>query len=313
LLRSFYFAIDSAGLAIVDDLTMSTVAIGLVLLSALFHALRSLFTKESGDKQIFLWLYSICALLFFTPPFFYFLHKAGITSPAAYTWSIGSGFIHFLYWLFLTSAYKEGDLSRVYPIMRSSPALVLIIAILFLGEKVSIPGLIGILLVASGVYIINMKQLSGEELLAPVKSITHDRSTQFAFLTLISVALYSVVDKLAVNYIHPVLFAFFHLLFGMCFYTPYILLTKSSVEILKEWKSGPGKIIMSGVIGIVGYALILIAFTIERVSYIVSLRQTSVVFAVLMGSYFLKEKHGGIRLAGALIIFIGGFLISLAK
>jgi uncharacterized membrane protein len=70
---------------------------------------------------------------------------------------------------------------------------------------------------------------------------------------------------------------------------------------------------MSGIIGIVGYALILFAFTIERVSYIISLRQISIVFAVLMGSHFLKEKHQGIRLTGALIIFVGGFLISLAK
>jgi uncharacterized membrane protein len=70
---------------------------------------------------------------------------------------------------------------------------------------------------------------------------------------------------------------------------------------------------MSGIISIVGYTLILVAFTIERVSYIVSLRQTSIVFAVLMGSHLLKEKHGGIRLTGALIIFAGGFLISLAR
>jgi drug/metabolite transporter (DMT)-like permease len=122
-----------------------------------------------------------------------------------------------------------------------------------------------------------------------------------------------MADKLAVNYIHPLLFAFFHLFFGMCYYTPYIIFTKNTAEIKKEWNSGPARIIMSGIFGIVGYALILIAFTIERVSYIVSLRQVSVVFAVLMGSYFLKEKHGGIRLAGALTIFLGGFLISLAE
>jgi drug/metabolite transporter (DMT)-like permease len=292
---------------------MSTIAIGLVLLSALFHALRSLFTKESGDKQVFLWLYSIFALLFFAPLFFYFLYRVGINNPAAYAWCAGSGFIHFLYWLFLTNAYKEGDLSHVYPIMRSSPALVLVIAILFLGEQVSFQGVAGILLVAVGVYIINMKRISGEELLAPVKSVVHDRSTQFAFLTLISVAIYSVVDKMAVTHIHPVLFAFFHLLFGMCYYTPYIVLTKKYAKIKKEWNSGAVRIIMSGIIGIVGYALILVAFTIERVSYIVSLRQTSIVFAVLMGSHLLKEKHRAIRLAGALIIFAGGFLISLAK
>ena len=292
---------------------MSTLAIGLVLLSALFHALRSLFTKESGDKQIFLWLYSLFALLFFSPLFFFFLYRVGIDNPAAYAWCAGSGFTHFLYWLFLTNAYKEGDLSHVYPIMRSSPALVLVIAILFLGEQVSLQGVTGILLVAVGVYIINMKQISGEELLAPLKSLAHDRSTQFAFLTLIAVAFYSVVDKMAVDYIHPILFAFFHLFFGMCYYTPYIIFTKNAAKIKKEWHSGPGRIILSGVIGIVGYALILFAFTIERVSYIVSLRQTSIVFAVLMGSHFLKEKHGGIRLAGALIIFIGGFLISMAE
>jgi uncharacterized membrane protein len=292
---------------------MSSIAIGLVLLSALFHALRSLFTKESGDKQIFLWLYSLFALLFFTPLFIYFLYRVGMTKPAAYAWCAGSGFIHFLYWLFLTSAYKEGDLSHVYPIMRSSPALVLMIAVLLLGEQVSAQGVTGILLVAAGVYIINMKQISGAELLAPVKSIAHDRSTQFAFLTLISVAFYSIVDKMAVRYIHPILFAFLHLFFGMCYYTPYIVFTRNAAQIKKEWRSGALRIIMSGIIGIVGYALILVAFTIERVSYIVGLRQTSIVFAVFMGSHFLKEKHRGIRLTGALIIFAGGFLISLAK
>ena len=99
----------------------------------------------------------------------------------------------------------------------------------------------------------------------------------------------------------------------MCYYTPYIVLTKNFTKIKKEWNSGAVRIIMSGIIGIVGYALILVAFTIERVSYIVSLRQTSIVFAVLMGSHLLKVKHRAIRLAGALIIFAGGFLISLAK
>jgi uncharacterized membrane protein len=143
---------------------MSALAIGLVLLSALFHALRSLFTKESGDKQVFLWLYSIFALVFFSPLFFYFLYRVGISNPAAYAWCAGSGFIHFLYWLFLTSAYKEGDLSHVYPIMRSSPALVLLIAVLLLGEQVSVQGVTGILLVAAGVYIINLKEISGRQL-----------------------------------------------------------------------------------------------------------------------------------------------------
>ena len=292
---------------------MSALAIALVLISALCHALRSLFTKESGDKQIFLWLYSLFALLFFSPLFLYFLHRVGIPQPVAYAWCFGSGFIHFLYWLFLTNSYQKGDLSHVYPIMRSSPALVLVIAVLFLGERVSFQGVCGILLVASGVYIINMKQISADDLLEPIKAIANDRSTRFAFLTLLSVAFYSIVDKLAVNHIHPVLSTFIHLFCGMCFYTPYILLAKNAEMIRKEWHSGLGRIIASGVLGIFGYMLILVSFTVERVSYIVGLRQTSIVFAVLLGSHILKEKHRGIRLTGSFIIFVGGFLISLAK
>ena len=256
-------------------------------------------------------LYNGVALFF--SAVFYISFPGGYQQPGSLCLVRGFGVYPLLYWIFLTNAYKEGDLSHVYPIMRSSPALVLVIAILFLGEQVSFQGVTGILLVAAGVYIINMKRISGEQLIAPVKSLAHDRSTQFAFLTLISVALYSIVDKSAVNHIHPVLFAFFHLFFGMCYYTPYIFITKKAGEIKNEWQSGRGRIIISGIIGIVGYALILFAFTMERVSYIVSLRQVSVVFAVLMGSHFLKEKHQGIRLTGALIIFAGGFLISLAK
>jgi drug/metabolite transporter (DMT)-like permease len=197
--------------------------------------------------------------------------------------------------------------------MRSSPALVLIFAVFFLGEQVSFEGVAGILLVAVGVYIINMKHLSGDELLEPFRSIGSDRSTRFAFLTLISVGFYSIIDKMAVNYMHPILFAFFHLFCGMCYYTPYILLTKKVDAIKSEWHIGRVHAVLAGVIGIIGYSLILIAFTIERVSYIVGLRQLSVVFAVLMGSFRLKEKHSGIRLSGAVIIFAGCFLISMAR
>jgi len=73
---------------------MSALAIALVLISALFHALRSLFTKESGDKQIFLWLYSIFALLFYSPLFFSFFtvwaspilwHTPGVLGPDLFT------------------------------------------------------------------------------------------------------------------------------------------------------------------------------------------------------------------------------------
>ena len=158
-----------------------------------------------------------------------------------------------------------------------------------------------------------MKRLAFSDFFAPIKAIKSHRATQFAFLTLFSVAAYSLVDKVAVGKIHPVLFAFFHLFFGMVFYTIYLSITKERSIVKTEWAASRKTIVANGFLGIFGYSFILMAFTIERVSYIVGLRQLSILFAVLMGGHLLKEKHQAIRLTGACIIFAGAFLISTAE
>ena len=292
---------------------MNSVAVLMVVLSALLHATRNLFTKESLDKQVFLWWYSIFGMLFFSPLFVVILVRRGLGGKEMIPICFLSGFIHFLYWLFHTRAYESGDLSRVYPIMRSSPALVLLVAVTFLGERVTALGTAGILLVGAGIYIINMQAVNAEELLAPLRSLAADRSTRYAFLTLLSVTAYSIVDKLAVQQIHPIIFAFLHLSIGMLFFTPYILKTKSRSVILQVWQTHRKTILANGLLGVFGYLLILAAFTMEKVSYVVGLRQLSIVFAVLMGGKLLGEKHQTIRLSASLVIFVGAFLISFAK
>ena len=292
---------------------MNILVIALVILSALFHAFRNLFTKQSFDKQIFLWWYEIFGMLYYLPFFVYFLFIKGFPDLNAYKWCAASGFIHFIYWIFLTKAYDRGDISQVYPIIRSSPALVLLFAVLILDERVSSQGFLGVLLVTFGVYIINLRKLMWQELLASIRSITNYRAIQYAFFALCSVTAYSIVDKISVSYIHPVLFTFFHILFGMIFYTVYIAHTKNRNLIKIEWSSNRKGILISGFLNVFGYSLILITFTIERVSYIVGLRQLSIVFVVLLGSFILKEKYQMIRLIGSMIIFTGVILISIAK
>jgi len=292
---------------------MNIFIIAIVIISALFHALRNLLTKQSLDKQVFLWWYEILGMMYYLPFLIYFLFREGFPDPFAYYWCAVSGFIHFIYWIFLTKAFDRGDLSHVYPIIRSSPALVLLFAIIILDEKISTQGLCGVLLVTFGVYIINLKKLMWQEFLASIRSMTNHKAIQYALLALCSVTAYSIVDKVSVGYIHPVLFTFFHLLFGMIYYTIYIAYTKNTDLIKIEWTLNRKGILTSGFLNVFGYSLILIAFTFERVSYIVGLRQISIVFVVLMGSYILKEKYQMIRLIGSMIIFIGVFLISFAK
>lgn len=291
---------------------MNTLAVFLIILSALMHAFRNLFTKKANDKQIFVWWYEIVAMIVFFPLFLYFLITKGIANPFYFVIGVAAGLIHFLYWYFLAKSYEQGDLSHVYPIMRSDPSFVLLFSVIILKENVSLVGVIGVLTVAIGVYAINLKKFSITEISNPLKDIFKEKHTQFALLTALSVAVYSIVDKVGVSYVHPILHIYFLTIFAFALFTPYIFKTKSKKLIMEEWVASKKEIIISGIIGISGYCLILIAFTMENVSYVVGLRQLSILFAVLLGGHILKEKHKLLRLTAAIIIFIGVYLIAIA-
>jgi uncharacterized membrane protein len=291
---------------------MHPLAILLVLLSAAMHAFRNFFNKKAVDKQAFVWWYEVFGLVFFTPLFLFTLLREGTNTHISIAFIFLSGFVHFIYWYFLTKALEKGDLSLIYPIMRSSPALVLIFSITILGEDVSVLGVTGILLVAIGVYTINMESLVLSELFRPFRAMTRDRAIQFAFLTLFSVACYTLVDKIAVSRMHPVIFAYIFFWISLSLFSGYIFKAKSTDVLKKEWTLHKGSILVCGVLSIFGYFLILVAFTMERMSYVAGLRQLSIVFAVLLGGHLLKEKNKKIRIASSVIIFIGAYLITIA-
>jgi uncharacterized membrane protein len=291
---------------------MHPLAILLVLLSAAMHAFRNFFNKKALDKQAFVWWYEVFGLIFFTPLFLFTLLHEGTNTHISIAFIFLSGFVHFIYWYFLSKALEKGDLSLIYPIMRSSPALVLIFSITILGEDVSALGVTGILLVAIGVYTINMESLALSELFRPFRAMTRDRAIQFAFLTLFSVAGYTLVDKIAVSQMHPVIFAYIYPWISLSLFSGFIFKAKSSGVLKKEWALHKGSILVCGVLSIFGYFLILVAFTMERMSYVVGLRQLSIVFAVLLGGHLLKEENKKIRIASSIIIFLGAYLITVA-
>ena len=291
---------------------MHPTAILLVLLSAVMHAFRSFFNKKALDKQAFVWWYEVLGILFFTPLFLFTLLHEGTNTHISIPFILLSGFVHFIYWYFLTKALDKGDLSLIYPIMRSSPAIVLIFSLTILGEDVSVLGIAGILLVAIGVYTINMESLALSELSRPFRAMTRYRAIQFAFLTLFSVAGYTLVDKLAVSQMHPVIFAYIYPWISLSLFSGYIFKAKPKDVLKKEWRAHKGPILICGVLSIFGYFLILLAFTMERMSYVAGLRQLSIVFAVLLGGHLLKEKNIRIRVASSIIIFIGAYLITIA-
>ena len=80
---------------------------------------------------------------------------------------------------------------------------------------------------------------------------------------------------------------------------------------MPEWRRNRRNILLVALIQFLGYLLILYAMTLTKVSYIVAIRQISVVFAVLMGTAVLKEKYSFVRLVASAFIFLGVFLIGI--
>lgn len=247
----------------------------------------------------------------YLPLFIYFLLQEGITI-IGLQFIVLSGIVHCFYWYFLSRAYEDGDLSHVYPIMRSSPAIVFLLAITLLGEKVTTLGVLGMCTILGGVYSINLQRISGRGFLEPLISF-RERSTQYALLTAVTVAMYSITDKIAVAHVHPIVFVYCITVFVMIFNTVYVFIVKKRHLVWQELKSHPKMIISNGFLTMFSYLLILFALTFERTSYVTSIRQLSVVFGVIFGGHILREKHAMIRLSASLLILIGVICIALAS
>lgn len=278
----------------------------LVVASALFHALWNLLAKGGDDKVAFMWLMNFTSLFTSLPVFILLLSDWGLPLSVV-PYMVVSGLAEASYFFSLGKAYEHGDLSLVYPIARSSPLFLFALAVLFLGEEVTPIGVLGILTVVLGVYMLHLRSLSLRDLLAPVASI-RTRASQFALLAALSTSVYSLVDKVGVLKVGPILYAFWLDLFVTVFLTP-LALRKGGSYLASEWRIHRLRITLSGFLMRVGYLMVLLAMSMAQVSYIISIRQLSVVIGSFLGVELLGEKHGRIRMIASTIIFIGVLIL----
>ena len=298
--------------------TMQTpLSIVFVLLSAFFHALWNYYGKASRSPQLFfLWI----GVFTMGVAVLAFALQLPIAPRSVWGYIAASGVIHFFYWVCLSRAYMSGEISYVYPIARSAPGFIPFFAFLFLDERLSVQGLIGIFFIVFSIYLLQQRAggLTFKELLRYLRR----PASVWAFATLGTVVTYSLIDKagMAKFYAHsaqqhpwqPVTYFLTESVITMILYGGYILLFSSLQEVAdigrREWK----KIIVTGLLCMLSYMLILYVYMTESVSYVVALRQSSVIFAVLLGGYLLKESQTKLRFAAAVVMVIGVLLISTA-
>lgn len=299
------------------ETVQNPISIVLVLFSAFFHALWNYYGKASRSPQLFFFWIGIFTV---SVAVLCFALQLPIAPKPVWIYIIASGIIHFFYWLCLSRAYMSGEISYVYPIARSAPGFIPFFAFLFLDEQLSARGLVGIFLILFSIYLLQLRGggLTFKDLLVYIKR----PASVWAFSTLGTVIAYSLIDKAGMSefYSHstqrhawqPVSYFLTESIIAMVLYGSYIMLWFPSREITdigrREWK----KVLATGVLSMLSYTIILYVYMTESVSYVVALRQCSVIFAVLLGGYLLKESQTKLRFMAAVVMVIGMFLIATA-
>ncbi len=291
---------------------MSAVELGLVLCSAVLHAVWSVFIKGSGDPLAFNLLHKVApvtGMLLLLP----FVELAEI--PTA-VWGLLAltGLIHGFYFYWLSRAFQLGDLTLVYPIARSTPAFLPLVAVPLLGESISPGGALGIAIVVAGIWFVHAgRGLTWTSLGGP--------AAVFAYLTLAATVGYSITDKAAMtgfasaDWSSPVPRALVFVLLlttASAFVFVPLVLRERGAGLLRGWtRRDLGSATLASCISLLSYGLILKALETAPVSYVVAARQTSVLFAIALGSFWLGERPGLLRVAGGAATVVGVVLIAL--
>ena len=216
---------------------------------------------------------------------------------------VATGLIHAVYFRLLAAAYEHGEISLVYPIARGSGiALTAVLAVLFLKESFGVAGAIGVGLIA-----VSIPSLC----LTSQRKGMHTRAVALALGTGGSIVVYSLVDKIGVGYISPVVYIWSMFLIAAVALTPFVMWRyRGTVRQIAKQYIGYALIIGVGSLG--SYLMILFAFTTQPVGYVVAVRESAIIWGSLAGIVFLKERFTIVKIAVTCLIVIGIICIKMS-
>jgi uncharacterized membrane protein len=285
---------------------MTGAAIALVLLSALLHAAWNFFSKGSADRWAFFFGQGAAFVVFYAPLFLWQWPHARIDG-MGWVWVSASAATHAGYAIYLLKAYDAGDLSVAYPLSRTAPILVAAWDMLTIRGQLTVGGLLGVLLAGIGALVLQLPALRTRG----GRAVLGDSVTRYALLTALFIAAFTIADKQGVAHVDT--FTYMYLIsWGEFVVIGALLGREAAPRTLNELRTNSRPLLFTGIVAPFSYLMILWVLTTTPASYVLGLRQTSIVFGVILGRVFLGEGETRYRLAGAGIIAAGSALIAAA-
>jgi drug/metabolite transporter (DMT)-like permease len=261
-----------------------------VLGAALLHASWNALVKASPDKQLdtvgLAASAGIVALLL--APF--------LAMPAreSWPWLGGSILVHILYFMFLAGAYRWGELSYTYPIMRGGgPMIVALVGAFVLGEVLPWKETLGIVLICAGI----LAFASGK----------HDRrATLFAVANAVVIAAYTLIDAEGARSSEaPVSYTLWFFIANGVAITTMGGLSRGAATVTAYLRRHWMRTGIGGICSLAAYGIALWAMTRAPVALVAVLRETAVIFGAILGALFLNEKMTRRRLAATGAVMAG--------
>ncbi len=281
---------------------LTWVIFGWVLFGALLHASWNALVKSSSDKSLDTVLIHAFGSLLALPLVLW----VGWPAPEAWPFIAASITVHIAYYLLLTAAYKTGDLGLTYPLMRgTAPLLVALGSAAFLGEHLSMAAWMGVLGVSAGVLVLGFPMAKQQS-----------KAIAFALANAVVIAIYTVIDAKGARVSGDVLpyIAALFLLDGWPFAAIVVYRKgRAALPYMRAYASRRWPLAFGGALASMGsYGIALWAMTQAPVATVAALRETSVLFAALLGAWLLKEGFTRRRVLGTVTIVVGVMALRLA-
>ena len=285
---------------------MSALGFALVLAAAFCHATWNFFVKRINAGAELVWLFSACSVILYLPLAIYIAWGWQQLSPAQAIFMAGSTVLHSCYFLLLQLAYKKGDLSIIYPTARASgPLLSVAMAVLLLGETLSLQAGIGGAVIIFGILMLTGQ--FGRQRRAALTPLAFGLTTGFL------IGSYTVWDAYAVSIllIPPLLLDYVANLGRAILLSPLAWRRRQAVVTL--WNTHRLGILAIAIFSPLAYILVLIALQFTPVVFVAPIRELSVLITVLLGSILLGEGNLKHRLTWAAVILLGTTILAASE